>query len=96
MKKNEIPKKAAKKVNKLLIGMVIGGAIGSVVGATMTKKTGKENREIIKRKSKEALEKGKEFLDEHKEEIEELKKNRGKNIWHVLNKLLIKKKKEDK
>ena len=92
-KEDKLPKKAAKKVNKLLIGMVIGGAIGSVVGATMTNKSGKENREIIKKKSQEAIEKGKEFLEEHKEEIEEIKKTKGKTFWHFLNKLLIRKKK---
>lgn len=92
MSKEKIPKKAAKKVNKLLIGMVIGGAIGSVVGATMSEKTGKENREILKKKSKEAIEKGKEFLEEHKAEIEEIKETKGKSVWHFLNKMLVKKK----
>jgi len=95
MKKKEIPKKTVKKVNKLLIGMVIGGAVGSVVGATMTNKTGKENREILKKKSKAAFEKGKEFLEENKEEIKELKTTKGKSVWHFLNKLLIKKKDEE-
>ena len=45
--------------------------------------------------TKEALEKGKEFLEEHKDEIEELKQNKGKNVWHFLNKLLIRKKDKD-
>lgn len=90
MDKKDLPKKAAKTVNKLLIGMVIGGAIGSVVGATLTNKTGEENREIIKEKSKQALAKGKEFLETHKDEIEELKKSKGKSVWHFLNKMLVK------
>lgn len=95
MSKEKLPKKTAGTINKLLIGMVIGGAIGSVVGATMTNKTGKENREILKQKSKEALEKGKEFLETHRDEIQEFKENKKQTVWHVLNKLFVRKKDEE-
>lgn len=90
----KLKKKAARRVNKLLIGMVIGGAIGSVVGATITKNTGEENRKILKDKSKLALEKGKQFIEEHKEDFEEIK-SKKKTFWHFLNKYLVKDKDEN-
>lgn len=50
--KQEI-KKTGKKVDKLLMGVVIGGAIGSVLGMALSPKSGKENREIAKKKAEE-------------------------------------------
>lgn len=94
MSKDKLPKKAAKKVNKLLIAMVIGGAIGSVAGATMTNKTGKENREILKQKSHEAMQKGRKLLEAHQKEMCKSKKC-DHTFWHILNKLFVHKKDDD-
>jgi gas vesicle protein len=43
------------KKGKLIKGIIIGGAIGSILGMTIAPKTGKETREIIKKKSNSIL-----------------------------------------
>jgi len=56
-KKAENDKKKSKEnnVDKIIMGVIIGGAIGSVLGVSMAPKKGKETREIITNKAKEAI-----------------------------------------
>lgn len=67
MKKNI--KKAGKKMDKLLTGMIVGGAIGSVVGMALSPRSGKENREEVKKKAGEVMEKGMLFVEEREKEL---------------------------
>lgn len=41
-------------LDKIIMGAIIGTAVGSAVGLTLAPKTGKETREILVEKSKEA------------------------------------------
>jgi gas vesicle protein len=80
-------KKKGNKVDKLVAGMIIGGAIGSVLGMTLSPKSGKENRDYIKRKSRETWQKSKLLLGEV---ISRDEKKKG--FWHTLNRLIFRKK----
>jgi len=51
----KINEKNSIKKGKLIKGIIIGGAIGSILGMTIAPKTGKETREIIKKKSNSML-----------------------------------------
>ncbi len=79
--------KKVKKIDSLITGIVIGGAIGSVLGLTLSPKSGKENRDFVKKKSSETWQKSKLLLGEvlNREE-------KKKGFWHKLHGFFIKKK----
>ncbi|MBI2463564.1 YtxH domain-containing protein [Candidatus Peregrinibacteria bacterium] len=51
-------------LDKIFMGIIVGGAVGSVIGMTMAPKKGKETRELLKEKGKEAYAFGKKIVQE--------------------------------
>lgn len=84
------PKKKKKKegvFSKVLMGVIVGGAVGSVIGATMTDNTGRENRKILRQKSKVLIDKGTHMIEQKFQKKSEPKK---RTVWHVLHDLFHK------
>lgn len=69
------PKK--NNIDNLVMGAIMGVAVGSVIGMAVAPKKGKETREIIAQKGKEAIKHGKKFLDEHKDQTKKAGKLMG-------------------
>lgn len=68
-KKKEQEKKKS-TMDKLIMGAIVGGAIGSVIGMSIAPKKGKDTREFLAQKGKEAIEKGKEVTKEVADKIQ--------------------------
>ena len=56
-------KKQKSNIDKLVMGTIMGVAVGSVIGMSIAPKKGKETRELIGQKGKDAYEKGKEMMN---------------------------------
>ena len=76
-KENGKKKKKEGKTSRILMGFVIGSAIGSVLGVTLSDK---ENRNMVKKKTRETWEKSQLLLGEMVG-----RKKKKKTIWHKLN-----------
>lgn len=83
----EPKKKKEGKTGKLLTGIIIGGAVGSVLGITLSDK---DNRDFVKKKSRETWQKSQILLGEVMG-----KKKQKKGIWHMLHRLLVRKDEKD-
>lgn len=51
-------------LDKIFMGIIVGGAVGSVIGMTMAPKKGKDTRELLKEKGKDAYAFGKKIAQE--------------------------------
>lgn len=92
-------KKKKGMVDKVVMGAIVGGAIGSVVGLAVAPKSGKETRDYLKEKGKEAYDRGKEasgkFMEEYGDDIQAAKENTkksGAKVWAYLKKKLLNRK----
>lgn len=71
--KKKEPEKKKSKIDKLVMGAIVGGAIGSIIGMSIAPQKGKDTREYIAQKGKDALEKGKEVTHQLQLKLEEEK-----------------------
>lgn len=86
-------------VDKVVMGAIVGGAIGSVVGLTVAPNKGKETRDYLKEKGKQAYDRGKEMsekiMEEYGDNIQAAKKSTKRNsakVWSYLKKKVLKRK----
>lgn len=78
---DELDGKSKKKKGRLdrwIMGMLIGSAVGSVIGLALAPKSGKETRNIIKKKGQEVYKKSRELGNKIQKPIQEYRqKNSG-------------------
>ncbi|MCT4592196.1 MAG: YtxH domain-containing protein [Candidatus Gracilibacteria bacterium] len=83
----ESKKKIKKHMGKFVLGIVVGSAVGSIVGLTMAPKSGRELRGDISRQSKKTWGRIEGVIE---------KRSDKNTVWHVLNKIFVRKKRGDK
>lgn len=72
VKKQRKAAEQKKAMKNVAVGAAIGATVGAVAGVLLAPKAGKETREELALKAKEAVEKAKEKIDEVKEKAGEV------------------------